>query len=96
MKLPDELPETPYEVVAFRVHHFHPPEGLPDDPEEAGGSLLLEIGARLPGTEAELVVPFEISPETVIGIMDELLHQYRCLVHGLPDDEDEDEAGGPD
>lgn len=88
MKLPDELPETPYEVVAFRVHHFHPHE----EPNEIGdiGSVLLEIGARLPGTEAELVVPFEMSPETVIGIVDELLHQYRCLVHGLPDDEDED------
>ena len=92
MKLPDELPETPYEVVAFRVHHFHPPEDEP--PIEDGGSfgsLMLEIGARLPGTEAELVVPFEMTPETVIGIVDELLHQYRCLVHGLPDDEDADE-----
>jgi hypothetical protein len=88
MKLPDELPETPYEVVAFRVHHFHPPED-----EEDGGSVLLEIGARLPGTEAELVVPFEMSPETVIGIVDELMHQYRCLVHGLPDDEDDEDAG---
>jgi hypothetical protein len=88
MKLPDELPETPYEVVAFRVHHFHPPE----DADETGdlGSVLLEIGARLPGTEAELVVPLDMSPETVIGIVDELLHQYRCLVHGLPDDEEEE------
>jgi hypothetical protein len=88
MKLPDELPETPYEVVAFRVHHFHPP----DEDEEDEGSLLLEIGARLPGTEAELVVPFEMSPDSVVGLIDELLHQYRCLAYGLPDDpEDEDQ-----
>ena len=83
MKLPDELPEQPYEVVAFRVHHFHPP-----DDEDVDGTILLEVGARLPGTEAELVVPLEMSPDTVIGLMDELLHQYRCLEHGLPDEED--------
>ena len=83
MKLPDDLPETPYEVVAFRVHHFHP--GGDDD---ADGSVLVEIGARLPGTEAELVVPFEMTPENVVSLVDELLHQYRCLVHGLPDDEE--------
>jgi hypothetical protein len=88
MKLPDELPETPYEVVAFRVHHFHPPE---DGPDEDLGSVLLEMGARLPGTEAEVIVPFEMTPETLVGIVDELLHQYRCLVHGLPDDEDDAE-----
>ena len=87
MKLPDDLPETPYEVMAFRVHHFHPPE----DDDEFDGTILLEIGARLPGTEAELIVPFEMTPETVIGIVDELLHQYRCLTHGLPDDEDADD-----
>jgi hypothetical protein len=84
MKLPDELPETPYEVVAFRVHHFHPP----DDEEEDDGTVLLEIGAQLPGTEAEIVVPLEMSVETVIGLVDELVHQYRCLVHGLPDEEE--------
>lgn len=88
MKLPDDLPEAPYEVVAFRVNHFHPPDEE-DDAEE--GTLLLEIGARLPGTEAELVVPFEMTPETVIGLIDELIHQYRCLTYGFPDEEDEDE-----
>jgi hypothetical protein len=91
MKLPDELPETPYEVVAFRVHHFHPPED-----EDDLGSILLEIGARLPGTEAELVVPLEMPPETVVGIVDELLHQYRCLIHGLPDDDDGSDGVEPD
>lgn len=92
MKLPDDLPETPYEVVAFRVHHFHPPED-----EDDLGTVLLEIGARLPGTEAELVVPFEMPPETVVGLVDELLHQYRCLVHGLPDEDEVDESDlGPD
>ncbi len=89
MKLPDEIPETPYEVMAFRVHHFHPPDD--DDVDE--GSILLEVGARLPGTEAELVVPLEMTPETVIGLVDELMHQYRCLSYGLPEDVDEEEAG---
>ena len=84
MKLPDELPETPYEVVAFRVHHFHPPEDVEDD----DGTVLLEIGAQLPGTEAEIVVPLEMSVETVIGLVDELVHQYRCLTHGLPDEDE--------
>lgn len=84
MKLPDELPETPYEVVAFRVHHFHPPE---DD--DGDGSLLLEFGARLAGTDFELTVPLEMSPDSVIGLIDELIHQYRCLEYGLPDEDDE-------
>jgi hypothetical protein len=88
MKLPDELPEAPYEVVAFRVNHFHPPDDAEDDDE---GTLLLEIGARLPGTEAELVVPLEMTPETVIGLIDELIHQYRCLEYGFADEENEEQ-----
>ena len=88
MKLPDELPEAPYEVVAFRVNHFHPPEEGDEDEE---GSVLLEIGARLPGTEAELVVPFEMTPETVIGLIDELIHQFRCLEYGFSDEDNEGE-----
>jgi hypothetical protein len=84
VKLPDELPQTPYEVVAFRVHHFHPP-----DDEDVDGSILLEFGARLPDTDVELAIPLEMSPETVIGLIDELLHQYRCLEHGLPDEDEE-------
>ncbi len=88
MKLPDDLPEAPYEVVAFRVNHFHPPEEAEDEGEE--GTILLEIGARLPGTEAELVVPFEMTPETVIGLIDELIHQYRCLEYGFSDEDNEE------
>jgi hypothetical protein len=75
-------------VVAFRVNHFHPPDDAPDVEE---GSVLLEIGARLPGTEAELVVPLEMSPETVIGLIDELVHQFRCLEYGFADDDEDAE-----
>jgi hypothetical protein len=83
VKLPDELPETPYEVVAFRVHHFHV-----DDTEDDAypGTVLIEVGANLPGTEAEIVVPLEMSAESAIGLVDELLHQYRCLEFGIPDE----------
>jgi hypothetical protein len=30
-------------------------------------------------------------PETALQLADELLHQYRCLVHGLPEEEEDDE-----
>jgi hypothetical protein len=89
MKLPDELPETPYEAVAFRVVHMHVDEE--DDPAYPG-TLLLEIAARLPGTEAEITVPFELTVGTAISLVDELLHQYRCVAHGIEDVEDSDEG----
>lgn len=82
MKLPDDLPETPYQVLAYRVHHFHD-----DDNDDLQGTVVVEIGAQLPGTEAEVIVPFEMTPETVIGLVDELMHQYRCVTYGLPDEE---------
>ena len=34
MKLPDELPEAPYEVVAFRVQSLPPAEDADDEEEE--------------------------------------------------------------
>lgn len=84
MKLPEEISQTPYEVVAYRVHHFH----VDDAGDEAHpGTVLVEIGARLPGTEAEIVVPLELPVEMVVGLTDELVHQYRCLVYGIPDEE---------
>ena len=86
-KLPDEIPQTPYEATAFRVHHYHVDEGEPGAP----GTLVLEIAANLPGTEAELVVPFEMTTDTVVGLIDELLHQYRCVTYGLPDEEEDAE-----
>ncbi len=85
-KLPDEIAETPYDVVAFRLTHVHD-EGDPESP----GTLMLELAGRLRDTELDVVVPFEMSPETALEMADELVHQYRCLVHGLPDDEDEAE-----
>lgn len=84
MKLPDELPQAPYEVVAFRVHHFHP-----EEEEGPPGTVLVEFGANLPGTEAEIVVPLEMSTDMVIGLVDELVHQYRCLTHGIPEEDDD-------
>ena len=87
MKLPEEISQTPYEVVAYRVHHFH----VDDDNEESHpGTVLIEIGARLAGTEAEIVVPLELNVEMVVGLADELVHQYRCLAYGIPDDDDEE------
>lgn len=84
MKLPDEISQTPYEVVAYRVHHFH----VDDEHDEAHpGTVLIEIGARLADTEAEIVVPLELPVEMVVGLADELLHQYRCLAYGIPDEE---------
>lgn len=84
MKLPDEISQTPYEVVAYRVHHFH----VDDESEGAHpGTVLIEVGARLAGTEAEIVVPLELNVEMVVGLADELLHQYRCLAYGIPDEE---------
>ncbi len=86
MKLPDEISQTPYEAVAYRVHHFH----VDDESDEANpGTVLIEIGARLPGTEAEIVVPIELNVEMVVGLADELIHQYRCLAYGIPDEEAE-------
>lgn len=88
MKLPDEISETPYEVVAYRVHHFH----VDDENDGAHpGTVLVEIGARLPGTEAEIVVPIELTVEMVVGLADELVHQYRCLAYGIPDEESAEE-----
>jgi hypothetical protein len=89
MKLPDEISETPYEVVAFRVHHFHIDE---EDDDAHPGTVLVEIGARLPGTEAEIVVPLELTPEMVVGLADELVHQFRCLAYGIPDETEPDDA----
>jgi len=83
MKLPHEVSETPYTIEAFRVVHFH------EDSDEFPGTIVLEIAGGLPGTDAEVVVPFEMTPENALQLADELLHQYRCLVHGLPE-EDED------
>lgn len=87
MKLPEEISQTPYEVLAYRVHHFHV-----DDPSDDAhpGTVLIEVGARLPGTEAEIVVPLELTVEMVVGLTDELIHQYRCLAYGLPEDEPEE------
>lgn len=85
MDLPDEFPETPYVVTAFRVSHIHV-----DDPDIYPGTLVLELAGRLQGTEAEVTIPFEMPVDTVIGVADELLHQYRCLAHGLPDYDDEE------
>lgn len=86
MKLPDELPQTPYSALAFRVTHDHRDDE--DDPEYPG-SVLLEIGAKLAGTDADVVVPFTLTPDMVIGIAEELLASYRCLVYGFPEEEDE-------
>jgi hypothetical protein len=86
MKLPKDVADTPYEVLAFRVTHFHA-----EDNEELAPSVQIEVAGRLPGTEAEVMVPFEMPPETALQLADELLHQYRCLVHGLPEDEGEDD-----
>ena len=89
MKLPDEISQTPYEVMAYRVHHFH----IDDETDEAHpGTVLVEIGARLPGTEAEIVVPIELTVEMVVGLADELIHQYRCLSYGIPDEETPEES----
>lgn len=89
MKLPDEISQTPYEVVAYRVHHFHVDE--PND-EAHPGTVLIEIGARLADTEAEIVVPLELTVEMVVGLADELVHQYRCLAYGIPDEDAPDES----
>ena len=88
MKLPDELPQQPYEVVAFRVNHFHVDE---EDEDGFPGTILVEVGAQLPGTEAEILVPLEMTTESALGLVDELLHQYRCLTYGLPDEAEAEE-----
>ena len=85
MKLPKDIADTPYEVVGFRVVHFH------EDENDMPPTFQLEIAGRLPGTEAEVVVPFEMPPETALQLADELLHQYRCLMHGLPEQDDLDD-----
>jgi hypothetical protein len=38
------------------------------------------------------VVPLELTVEMVIGLTDELIHQYRCLSYGLPDEDEPDES----
>lgn len=86
MKLPEDISDTPYEVLAFRVTHFH------EEDNDAPPMLQIEVAGRLPGTEAEVLVPFEMPPETALQLADELVHQYRCLIHGLPEDADPDEA----
>ena len=85
MPLPKDIADTPYEVIAFRVTHFHTEEDGDLPP-----AVQIELAGQLPGTDAEVVVPFEMPPETALRIADELLHQYRCLMHGLPDDELDD------
>ena len=85
MKLPDHLPDTPYRGVAFRLNHFHSPDDAPE--EEYPGTLLLEIAGKLAGTEAEVVVPFELTADMALELVDELIAQYRCLVQGPPEDE---------
>lgn len=84
MNLPKDVADTPYEVLAFRVTHFH------EEDNDAPPSVQIEIAGRLPGTEAEVLVPFDMPPETALHLADELVHQYRCLVHGLPEDDEED------
>lgn len=87
MKLPDEFPETPYGAVAFRLSHVHF-----DENEESNepGSLVLEVAGRLPGTEADVVVPFEMTPSMALELVEELVAQYRCLAEGPPSDEEGD------
>ena len=79
MKLPKDLPDTPYEAAAFRISHWHVDEE--DDPAFPG-TLVLEFAGRLPGTEAEVVIPFEIPHDMAIEIVEDLISQYRCLIYG--------------
>jgi hypothetical protein len=87
MKLPDELPDTPYIAAAFRLSHFHAEEEQEDDGEP--GAMLLEIAGKLPGTDADIIVPFEMTASMAIELVEELIVQYRCLVHGPPEDDDD-------
>lgn len=84
-KLPDELPETPYQVGAYRIHHYH----LEEDDPAYPGTFVVELAGHLPGTEAEVLIPFEMTADMVVGLIDELMHQYRCVAVGLPDEEDD-------
>lgn len=90
MTLPKDIADTPYEIVAFRVTHFHADQ---EGGDELPAAVQIELAGRLPGTTAEVMVPFEMPPETALRIADELLHQYRCLVHGLPEEDEIDEDG---
>ncbi len=92
MKLPDEPPAAPYAAVAFRLTHYHFDEN--DEELDEPGTLVVEFAGKLPGTEAEVVVPFEMTAGMAIQLVDELVAQYRCLVHGpldeTPGEEDEE------
>lgn len=87
MKLPDELPENPYVAVAIRLSHFHIDEEEAETDEP--GTLLLEIAGKLPGTDADVIVPFELTSSMALDLIEDLVSQYRCLVSGSPDDEDD-------
>lgn len=87
MKLPDELPEVPYWAVAFRLTHVHFEEE--EDETDEPGTLLLEVAGRLPGTEADVVVPFEMTAPMALELVEQLVAQYRCLVDGPLGEEDE-------
>jgi hypothetical protein len=84
--LPKELPDTPYVAAAFRISHFHIDEE--DDPSYPG-TLVLELAGKLPGTEADIHVPFEISHGMAIEIVEDLIAQYRCMTYGERDYSDE-------
>lgn len=91
MDLPKEIAEAPYQVTAFRVSHFHSEDE--EDPAHPG-TVLVEFAGQLVGTEAELVVPLEMTTETAVRLMDEILHQYRCLAYGLEDEPADDDDDG--
>lgn len=84
MKLPKDIADTPYEVQAFRVTHFHSDDEFPP-------VVQVEVAGHLSGTEAEVVFPFAMPPEMALQLADELLHQYRCLMHGLPEEDEPEE-----
>jgi len=79
VRLPKELPDTPYVAGAFRISHWHVDEE--DDPTFPG-TLVLEFAGRLPGTEVDVVVPFEIPHDMAIELVEDLMSQYRCLIYG--------------
>lgn len=87
MKLPDELPESPYGAVAFRLTHFHFEDEEKDETDEPG-ALLLELAGKLPGTDADVVVPFELTASMALELMEQLVAQYRCLADGPLDEGD--------
>ena len=88
MDLPDPLPDTPYTAVAFRLTHFHFDE---DEQADAEGSLVLEMAGQLPGTDADVLVPFEMTPELALDLITDLVAQYHCIMQGPPDDDEDDD-----